>query len=99
VVYIPLAKSLDLTESKIYIEGEVKKPGIYDHHLGLTAMNACIMAGGFGQFAAPNRTQIIRQNGDEVEIIKINLNRVKDGKTPDIELKAGDRIHVPETWL
>jgi polysaccharide export outer membrane protein len=99
VVYIPLAKSLDLTESKIYVEGEVKTPGIYDYHPGITAMNACIMAGGFGQFAAPNRTQIIRQNGDEVEIIKINLNRVKDGKAPDIELKPGDRIHVPETWL
>jgi polysaccharide export outer membrane protein len=99
VVYIPLQKSLDLTESKVYVEGQVKKPGIYDYHPGITAMNACIMAGGFDQFAAPNRTRIIRQNGDQVDIIKINLNDVKDGKIPDAELKPGDRIHVPETWL
>jgi polysaccharide export outer membrane protein len=99
VVYIPLQKSFNMAESKIYVEGQVKKPGIYEYHPGVTAMNACIMAGGFGQFAAPNRTRIIRQNKDDVEIIKINLNRVKDGKTPDIELKPGDRIHVPETWL
>ncbi|MDY7038494.1 MAG: polysaccharide export protein, partial [Thermodesulfobacteriota bacterium] len=76
-----------------------KKPGLYDFQPGMTAMNACIMAGGFDKFAAPNRTRIIRTKGDEVEVIKINLNHVKEGKTPDIELQPGDRIHVPETWL
>jgi polysaccharide export outer membrane protein len=58
------------------------------------------MAGGFDTFAAPNRTKIIRSlTADQREIIKINLNHVKAGKIPDIELKPGDRIHVPETWL
>lgn len=99
VVYIPLKKALDLAVSKIYIEGEVKKPGLYDYQQGMTAMNACIMAGGFDRFAAPNRTRIIRKKGDKVEVIKIDLNDVKEGKTPDIELKPGDRLHVPETWL
>jgi polysaccharide export outer membrane protein len=65
----------------------------------MTAMNACIMAGGFDTFAAPNRTRIIRKKEDGVEIIKINLDDVTKGKTQDIELKPGDRIHVPETWL
>lgn len=99
VVYIPLKESLDLSESKIYVEGEVKKPGAYNYQPGMTAMNACIMAGGFGMFAAPNRTRVIRKKGDKLEIIKINLNRVKNGKTRDIKLKPGDRIHVPESWL
>ena len=99
VVYIPLQESFDLAESKVYVEGEVRTPGIYNYQAGLTAMNACIMAGGFGEFAAPNRTRIIRQNGDEVNVIKINLKDVKDGKIPDVKLKPGDRIHVPESWL
>jgi polysaccharide export outer membrane protein len=99
VVYIPLQKSLNLAESKVYVEGEVKDPGLYDYQPGMTAMNACIMAGGFDKFAAPNRARIIRKKGDGVEIIKINLEDVKEGKAPDIELKPGDRIHVPETWL
>lgn len=99
VVYIPLEKALDLAESKIYVEGEVRRPGVYDYQLGLTALNAIIMAGGFGKFAAPNRTRIIRKQGDKQEIIKIDLNDVKKGKIPDIELRPGDRIHVPETWL
>ena len=99
VVYIPLQKAFSLAESKIYVEGEIKSPGVYDFQEGLTALNACIMAGGFAKFAAPNRTTIIRKNGDTCIKIKVNLNDVKKGKIPDPELKPGDRIHVPETWL
>ncbi|MGA8181543.1 MAG: polysaccharide biosynthesis/export family protein, partial [Desulfobacterales bacterium] len=99
VVYVPLQSSQNLSASKIYVEGEVKSPGVYTYQEGLTALNACIMAGGFSKFAAPNRTRIIRQNGDKLIIIKINLNAVKDGKIPDAEIKPGDRINIPETWL
>jgi polysaccharide export outer membrane protein len=99
MVYIPHQKAANLGESKVYVEGEVKSPGVYEFQEGLTALNACIMAGGFDKFAAPNRTKIIRKKGEEQEIIQINLDEVKKGKSPDIELKPGDRIHVPETWL
>jgi polysaccharide export outer membrane protein len=99
VIYIPLQSSQNLSASKIYVEGEVKSPGIYTYQEGLTALNACIMAGGFSKFAAPNRTRIIRQNGDKVIIIKIDLIDVRNGKIPDAEIKPGDRILIPETWL
>jgi len=99
VVYIPLQSSQNLSESKIYVEGEVKSPGVYSYQEGLTALNACIMAGGFSKFAAPNRTRIIRQNGEKQIIIKIDLNDVQKGKIPDAEIKPGDRINIPETWL
>jgi polysaccharide export outer membrane protein len=99
VVYIPLQSSQNLSASKIYVEGEVKSPGVYTYQEGLTALNACIMAGGFSKFAAPNRTRIIRQKGDKQIIIKIDLNDVKNGKTKDVEIRPGDRIHIPETWL
>ncbi|MEE8430042.1 MAG: SLBB domain-containing protein [Candidatus Desulfatibia sp.] len=99
VVYIPLQKVLDLRQSKIYIEGQVKKPGIYEYQPGLTALNAAIMAGGFDKFAAPNRTRIIRKENGKTVVIKINLDAVKKGEIADVELKPGDLIHVPETWL
>jgi len=99
VVYIPPEKTLNLAESKIYVGGEVKKPGIFDYQPGLTALNACIMAGGFTKYAAPNRTRVIRQQGDQQIIFKIDLNDVKKGKIEDVKLLPGDRIQVPETWL
>ncbi|MFC1829420.1 polysaccharide biosynthesis/export family protein [Thermodesulfobacteriota bacterium] len=99
VVYIPMKDSLSLAESKIYLEGEVKTPGAYDFQSGITVLKACIMAGGFDTFAAPNRTKIIRVKDSKTEVIKINLLHVQQGKIKDIELKPGDRVHVPETWL
>ena len=99
VVYIPLEKALNQADSKIYVEGEVEAPGVYDFQPGLTALNACIMAGGFGKFAAPKRARIIRKTEEGQDIININLEDVKEGNIPDIELMPGDRIHIPETWL
>jgi len=98
-VYIPLGKALNQRRFKIYVEGEVTSPGIFNFQPGLTAFSACIMAGGFGQYAAPNRTRIIRQTDEGQEILKINLEKVQKGDKPDVLLKPGDRIFIPESWL
>jgi polysaccharide export outer membrane protein len=100
VVYIPPSSSSDLTRYNIYVLGKVKSPGVYDFRDGLTALDACILAGGFDKYAAPNRSTITRREQDGTqEVIKINLNRVNKGKDKDIALKPGDRIFVPESWL
>jgi len=99
VVYIPTKESFNIAESKIYVDGEVRSPGIYEYQEGMTALSACIRAGGFSRFAAPNRAQVVRQKADEVEVIKINLDSVVKGKVPDVKLQPGDRIHIPESWL
>jgi len=99
VVYVPLSTALNLAESKIYVEGEIQGPGAYDYQEGMTALSACIMAGGFTKFAAPNRARIIRQDGDKQKVIKIDLDDVKMGKIQDVKIIPGDRIHIPETWL
>lgn len=98
-VYIPLAKGLDQSEMKVYVSGEVKKPDMYEYQPGLTALSICIMAGGFDKYAAPNRTTIVRLEDGSQQVIKINLEDVVEGKIPDIPLKPGDRVNVPETWL
>ncbi len=98
-VYIPLSTKLSQATTKIYLEGEIKSPGMIDYQPGLTALSACIMAGGFDKYAAPARARIIRIDGNKHTIIKINLNKIKNGDLPDFPLKPGDRIHIPESWL
>lgn len=98
-IYIPLGTKLNQASTKIYVQGEVKKPGVFDYQPGLTALSACIMAGGFAKFAAPNRAKIIRQTQDGPKIIKLNLEKVISGDLADLPLKPGDRIHIPESWL
>ncbi len=100
-VYIPLAKGLEQSESKVYVAGMVKKPGLQDFQPGLTALSVCLMAGGFDKFAAPNRTTVVRSNNgsEEPQVIKVNLEDVIEGKSPDFPLEPGDRLYVPESWL
>ena len=99
IVYIPRADKLNQSVYKIYVEGEVKKPGVYDYQPGMTAMAACVLAGGFDKYAAITRVKIVRNENGKQEVIKVNLEKVQDGRTPDILIKPGDHIHVPETWL
>ena len=98
-IYIPLAKRLNQAQTKIYIEGEIKNPGMIDFQPGLTVLSACIMAGGFDKYAAPARARIIRMEDNKLKIIKIDLDKIKNGELADVSLKPGDRIHIPESWL
>jgi polysaccharide biosynthesis/export protein len=98
-VYIPLGTKLNQAATKVYVQGKIKSPGVLDYQPGLTALAACIMAGGFDKFAAPNRAKIIRQTKDGPKTIKLNLDKVISGDLPDLVLKPGDRIHIPETWF
>lgn len=99
VVYIPSESEGNISESRIFVQGEVKRPGEYAYKEGMTALNACIIAGGFAKFAAPNRTKVVRKEGDRQKIYKIDLKDVIDGDIPDMELKPGDIISVPESWF
>jgi polysaccharide export outer membrane protein len=76
---------------KVYVLGEVQRPGAYNVRDGLTALNACILAGGFSDYAALNRVKVIRQSN----VYKLNLGKVRKGKDPDMVLRPGDRIEVP----
>jgi polysaccharide export outer membrane protein len=99
VVYIPPRALVDIAQSKIYVMGLVNNPGIYEFQDGITALNACLLAGGFAKFAAANRATVSRLDNEKKTIIEINLDDVKDGKADDIVLKPGDRVYVPKSWL
>ena len=98
-VYIPFSHGLNQSDSKVYVSGEVAKPDIYQYQTGMSALSVCTMAGGFSKYAAPNRTTIVRIENGKQNVIKINLENVVKGMIPDVPLKPGDRINVPESWF
>jgi len=86
-------------EWNVYVLGMVKKPGAYEFKEGLTALDVCVLAQGFKEFAAPNRATITRRENGESRVIKINLHKVRKGEVKDIPLRPGDRIDIPESRL
>lgn len=54
---------------KLYVNGEVRRPGDYMYEKGLTVHKAITMAGGFTEKAAESRTKVLRVvNGQEVTV-------------------------------
>lgn len=98
-VRLDIALMREYSDKEIFVLGEVKSPGAIPI-LGkyISALEAVIIAGGFTDIAAPNRTKIIRvENGVEKNIV-INLKKVREGdKSLDIILKNGDVVVVPES--
>lgn len=97
VIIFSNKKDADVLEQKVYISGHIKKTGSYDYQKGLTALNLCIIAGGFQDRAAPNRAVLTRNSDNQQIMLKINLNKIKLGKIKDIQLQPGDRLHIPES--
>jgi len=82
---------------RIFILGQVKKPGALDlpGTEDLTVSKAISLAGGFERFGRQSEVQIIR--GGKTMII-VDVKAVLSGaKAEDPTLKPGDTVFVPET--
>ena len=86
-----------INSQRVYILGEVTRPGAYPMLPGMTVMQALSSAGGFTPFAKMKSIYVLRdENGKKVKY-PFNYKDVINGKNAeqDIQLKAGDTIVVP----
>jgi polysaccharide biosynthesis/export protein len=86
-----------INSQRVYILGEVTRPGAFPLLPGMSVLQALSSAGGFTQFAKVKSIFVRRlENGKEVKY-PFNYKDVINGKNPqqDIPLKAGDTIVVP----
>jgi polysaccharide export outer membrane protein len=86
-----------INSQRVYILGEVTRPGAFPLLPGTTVLRGLSSAGGFTQFAKTKGIYVLRvENGKQVKY-PFNYKAVVSGKNPaqDIVLKAGDTIVVP----
>jgi polysaccharide biosynthesis/export protein len=91
----------DDLKPKIFITGEVLKPGSYPIRQATTLVQALSVAGGLGPFAAKQRIQIHRGSGADETIFHFDYKAYEAGLKLDsnIPLQAGDVIIVPERGI
>jgi polysaccharide export outer membrane protein len=87
--------SLKELGGKVYVSGEVSRPGAYGLQEGLTVLKVCALAGGFTNFAAQNAVKVTRNERGVLKSFKLDLARVRSGKQEDMILQNGDQIDVP----
>jgi len=92
--------SISVTEihgNKVYVIGQVAKPGEFIVNPSVDVMQALSMAGGMTAFASLSNIIILRHNGTSKTTLHFDYTDVAKGKklTDDIQLQSGDVVVVP----
>lgn len=83
--------------NKVYVIGQVNKPGEFIVNPRVNVMQALSMAGGFTAFASLGDIRILRGNGTNQIALPFRYTEVVRGNNlqQNIELQAGDIVVVP----
>lgn len=81
---------------KVFVIGEVARPGPYPLRGQMSVLHALSLAGGFKEFASPKEIVIVRANGGRQESRVVNFyEMIKDQGRGNYLLQPGDTIVVP----
>ena len=87
----------EYNSKKVFVFGEVQKPGTFPFEDGMSVVQAVTLAGGFTKTAAQNSTSVTRRVGGTETKIKVNVQDIALGKAPNFTLEPGDIVYVPES--
>jgi polysaccharide export outer membrane protein len=87
----------DIKGNKVYVIGQVNRPGEFIVNPRVDVMQALSMAGGTTPFAALGSIIILRRSGAQQEALRFDYTDLVKGRNleQNIELRAGDIVVVP----
>ena len=87
----------EINSRRVFITGEVAKPGPYALTSPITVMQLIAVAGGLRDYADSKNITIMRTDGGKQLSLKFNYKEVAAGKklNQNIELHPGDTVVVP----
>lgn len=87
----------DIRGNKVYVIGQVNKPGEFIVNPRVDVVQALAMAAGTTPFASLGNIIILRRTGGQQEALKFDYTNVVRGRNleQNIELRAGDIVIVP----
>ena len=84
---------------KVFVLGEVRKPGTFRYEDKMTIVQAVTLAGGLKELAAGDRVVLTRVVDDAEQKFVIPFGEISQGKSTNVLLQPGDIVFVPESWL
>jgi polysaccharide biosynthesis/export protein len=87
----------DFAGNRVYVIGQVTKPGMFVMNPSLTVLQALSLAGGSTPFAKLDGISIIRGSGASQKTLPFRYSQVVEGKQlqQNITLESGDVVVVP----
>lgn len=88
-------------DQQIRVVGEAAKPQALPYRERMTLLDVMISVGGLTEFAAGNRTTLVRRvNGEEQSFQVYVDDLVKDGEiSANVYMLPGDVLIIPEAWF
>jgi protein involved in polysaccharide export with SLBB domain len=87
----------EYNSKKIFVFGEVQKPGTFPYDEEMSVIQAITVAGGFGKLASKNDVAVTRIiNGKETKI-RVRVADIGTGREKNLKLLPGDIVFVPES--
>jgi polysaccharide export outer membrane protein len=87
----------EYNSKKIFVFGEVQKPGTFPYQDGMSVVQAVTLAGGFTKTASQNSTSVTRHVGGTETKIRVSVQDIALGKASNFTLEPGDIVYVPES--
>lgn len=84
---------------RIYVLGQVARPGTLIYQEGMTIVQAIAQAGGFKKAASTNHVIVTRMTKKGKQKIIVPVEKITEGKAPNFTLAPGDIVYVPESIL
>ena len=86
-----------INSRKVFITGNVERPGPYSLGGGMTVLQLIALAGGLREYADSKKIVIMRTEAGRSVSLPFNYNDVSKGKNlqQNVELKRGDTVIVP----
>lgn len=89
----------EYNSKKVFVFGEVQKPGTFPFEENMSVVQAVTLAGGFTKLAAKNAVIVTRLIDGEERKIKVAVEDIGEGREKNFALKPGDIVYVPESFL
>jgi polysaccharide biosynthesis/export protein len=80
---------------KIFVIGNIARPGTYPLRGDMSVLQALSVAGGFTEFASRRGIKVVRNQGGRQDVRTVNYFEMIDGGRGNYLLRPGDTIVVP----
>ena len=89
----------EFNSKKVFVFGEVQRPGTFNYENQMNIIQAITLAGGFAKFADRNGTFVTRLIEGQEQRIQVSVRSIGEGKRPNFSLEPGDIVYVPQSMF
>ncbi len=86
---------------QIRVVGQAARPQAISYRSSISLLDVMIEVGGLGEFAAGNRSKVVRRSGGESQEIPVRIDDLlnEGDMSQNLTMRPGDVVIIPESWF